>query len=197
MSGWLTLQGGSRCFYFLVYPWFFVVYLTPDSTYLMASILLDVRMIFSAATFSFSQLSSLKRSSYGISIFSGFFVHSVSTCFWSSSWLPHSLHVRSSLNVAFRLVFMGSMLLLVRIIALHCFLLSFSIYLGRCSPLLFSLFSIQCLILVFELASFFISWYTFSLLRVSKTLLRPFLLILRFSSESLYSARISIVLSLH
>ena len=95
-------RGGSRCFYFLVYPWFFVVYLTPDSTYLMASILLDVRMIFSAATFSFSQLSSLKRSSYGISIFSGFFVHSVSTCFWSSSWLPHSLHVRSSLNVAFR-----------------------------------------------------------------------------------------------
>ena len=123
-------------------------------------------------------------------------MHSVSTCFWSWFWLPHSLHIRSSLNVVLWLVLTGGRLRLVRIIVLHCFLLSFSVHFGLCSTFVVSLFFIQCLILVFDMASFFISWYVLSLLRVSKTLLKPFLLILRFSSESLYSAKVSVVLFL-
>ena len=174
MSGWLTLEGGSRRFYFMVYPCFLWFILPQILLILWLPFCWMLGWFFSAATFSLSQLSSLKRSSYDISIFFGFLVHSMNTCFWSSFWLPHSLHVRSSLNVVLRLVFTGSMLLLVRIIALHCFLLSFTVYLGLCSPFLFSLFSIQCLILVFDMASFFIFWYMFSLLKVSKTLLRPF-----------------------
>ena len=89
------------------------------------------------------------------------------------------------------------MLLLTFISALHCFLLSLVIYSGLPFSCSFVLFSIQCLVFVFVVASSIISWLVISLLRVSRTLLRPCLLMRRFSPVRLYSSRISFVLLFH
>ena len=89
------------------------------------------------------------------------------------------------------------MLLLTFISALHCFLLSLVIYSGLPFSCSFVLFSIQCLVFVFVVASSAISWLVISLLRVSRTLLRPCLLMRRLSPVRLYSSKILFVLLFH
>ena len=188
--------GGSWRFYFMVYPCFLWFILPQTLLILWLPFCWMLGWFFSAATFSLSQLSSLKRSSYDISIFFGFLVHSMNTCFWSSFWLPHSLHVRSSLNVVLRLVFYEE----------HATsgpdyrvtLLSTQFY--RVFRSLFSLL----VFFIFHPVSDFGFWYGFVFhfliyvlfVESIQDFAQAFLLILRFSSESLYSAWISIVLSL-
>ena len=118
-------------------------------------------------------------------------------CFWVSWCTLQNLHSALSLYWVFLFVLQGIMLLLTFISAFHCFLLSLVIYSGLPFSCSFVLFSIQCLVFVFVVASSTISWLVISLLRVSRDLLRPCLLMRRLSPVRLYSSRISFVLLFH
>ena len=99
-----------------------------------------IRLMFSVASFSAFQLSSLNNSSYGMFTSWGIATHSVMMCFWSSWWALQNLHDMFPWYFAFWLAFTMIMLLLVISIEWHCFLLRWVMYFGLLSLPVVSLF---------------------------------------------------------